>query len=138
MDTDWVLHDFKTSSRPYDPRKADRTQLVIYAWACQQVFGRLPKSLCFDVFVKGDGGDGFVGLQDPVVFPVPSPSEISQVARKLEGQIEKVHSVQSAGDFPRSFMPLRCHWCEYQSPCQQEWEDLGRPPPVRIALDSLV
>jgi hypothetical protein len=138
MDTDWVLHDFKTSSKPYDPRRADKTQLVIYAWACERMFGRLPKALCFDVFVKGDGAEGAVELQAPVMFPVPSAQEMAQVAGKLRGQIETILRVQASENFPRSFQPLRCHWCEYQTLCVDEWDQTGRPAPVRIALENLV
>lgn len=137
IDTDWVLHDFKTSSKPYDPRKADKTQLVIYAWACERMFGRLPKALCFDVFVKGDGEDGGVTLQQPVMFPVPSAREMSLVAANLQKQIDKILEIQAKDAFPRSFDPLRCHWCEYQEVCRTDWEREGKPQPVRLRMDSL-
>src|SRR5262249_50251953 len=77
LDTDWVLHDFKTSSKPYDSRKADPAQLVIYAWACERLYGRYPRAVCFDVFVKGDGADGKVDLQEPVVMPLPAPDALA-------------------------------------------------------------
>ncbi len=138
LDTDWVLHDFKTSSKPYDARKADPTQLVIYAWACEKLFGRHPKAMCFDVFVKGDGADGAVTLQDPVVVPLPSPDVMAQVARRLQKQLDKIAQVEAEGLFPRAFQPLRCGWCEYQKPCIQEWDEAGRPAPSRIFLENLV
>lgn len=138
MDSDWVLHDFKTSSKRYDPRKADKTQLVIYAWACERMFGRYPKALCFDVFVKGDGADGAVLMQEPVMFPVPTASEMAQVARRLQQQVDRIADAQARGDFPRSFDPLRCRWCEYQEPCLKEWETEGRPAPRRIPMEYLV
>lgn len=138
LDRDWVLHDFKTSNKPYDPRKADRSQLVIYAWACERMFGRLPSALCFDVFVKGDGADGAMGMQAPVMFPCPPASEMAEVARRLAAQIDGLIAAQAQDRFPRAFVPLRCHWCEYQPPCQQEWEDLGRPDPQRVRLERLV
>ncbi len=138
MDTDWVLHDFKTSNKRYDPRKADPTQLVLYAWACERMFGRYPKALCFDVFVKGDGADGAVEMQPPVMFPVPGPAEMARVAENLQRQIEKILEVQEEGHFPRSFQPLRCHWCEFQSLCLEDWELAGRPAPVRLSAGSLV
>jgi CRISPR/Cas system-associated exonuclease Cas4 (RecB family) len=137
MDNAWVLHDFKTSNKPYDPRKADKTQLVIYAWACERMFGRVPSALCFDVFVKGDGAEGAVLMQEPVMFPVPSPREMAEVERKIQRQIEKILEVQSQGFFPRSFQPLRCHWCEYQTPCVEEWREAGQPAPVRIPMEYL-
>lgn len=138
IDTDWVLHDFKTSSKPYDPRKADKTQLVLYAWACERMFGRLPKALCFDVFVKGDGEDGAVSLQKPILFPVPSSKEMSLVAEKLQRQIDRILAVQARDAFTRSFDPLRCHWCEYQKICLTDWEREGKPEPVRLRMDYLV
>jgi CRISPR/Cas system-associated exonuclease Cas4 (RecB family) len=137
LDTDWVLHDFKTSKKPYDSRTADRTQLVLYAWACERLFGRYPKALCFDVFVKGDGADGKVEIQEPVMVPVPSVTEMAQVARSLERQLETIQTIATNGIFPRAFAPLRCHWCEYQTPCVQDWDDTGRPLPQRIRLGSL-
>lgn len=141
LDSDWVLHDFKTSSKPYDPRRADRTQLVIYAWACERMFGRPPKALCFDVFVKGDGAggaaDGAAGLQAPVFFPTPAPDEMAQVARRLSALLDRINAARAKDDFPRSFEPGRCHWCEYQDPCRAEWEAEGRPAPVRVSLGSL-
>jgi CRISPR/Cas system-associated exonuclease Cas4 (RecB family) len=137
LDTDWVLHDFKTSSKPYDPRRADRTQLVIYAWACERMFGRLPKALCFDVFIKGDGQDGNVALQEPVMFPVPSPREMSLVAQNLQKQIDRILETQAKDAFTRSFDPARCHWCEYQSVCLADWDREGNPAPVRVRMDSL-
>jgi hypothetical protein len=138
LDTDWVLHDFKTSSKPYDVRKADPTQLVIYAWACERIFGRMPKALCFDVFVKGDGADGRMYLQDPVVVPVPPADVMAQVARRLQKQLDRIAQVEAEGLFPRAFLPPRCGWCEYQSPCIQEWDLAGRPGPSRIVLENLV
>jgi hypothetical protein len=138
LDTDWVLHDFKTSSRPYDARKADPTQLVIYAWACERIFGRVPKALCFDVFVKGDGADGLVDLQPPVVVPTPTPEVMAKVARRIQLQLDGIARVEAEGLFPRAFPPTRCNWCEFQSPCLQEWEQAGRPAPSRIFLESLV
>ncbi len=138
LDTAWVLHDFKTSSKLYDPRRADRSQLVLYAWACERMFGRPPSALCFDVFVKGDGADGAVTLQPPVLFPTPAPSEMDQVARRLAAQVDRLIDAESRDAFPRSFVPLRCHWCEYQEPCQREWESEGRPEPVRVNLERLV
>lgn len=138
LDTDWVLHDFKTSNKPYDPARADRTQLVIYAWACEQVFGRPPERLCFDVFVKGDGAEGSAGLQAPVYFPVPPPSEMAVVALRLSATIERLRSAAERSAFPRSFDPARCHWCEYQDRCRSEWDWEGRPPPVRTRMESLV
>jgi hypothetical protein len=138
LDQNWILHDFKTANKPYDPRKADRSQLVIYAWACERMFGRPPDALCFDVFVKGDGADGAMGLQEPVMFPCPTPTEMADVAKRLAAQIDQLLNAQAQDRFPRSFNPLRCHWCEYQTPCQQEWEDLGRPEPVRVRLERLV
>jgi len=137
LDSDWVLHDFKTSSKPYDPRRADRTQLVIYAWACERMFGRPPKALCFDVFVKGDGADGAVELQEPVLFPTPSPLEMAEVGRRLSAQIDQLIAAETRGAFPRSFVPLRCHWCEYQTRCLTDWERDGRPEPVRVRLERL-
>lgn len=137
MDTEWVLHDFKTSSKPYDPVRADKTQLVIYAWACERLFGRLPKALCFDVFVKGDGAEGAVELQAPVMLPVPGPREMAQVAERLRKQIDRILAIQAEENFPRAFQPLRCHWCEYQTMCVQEWDEAGRPAPVRISLENL-
>jgi len=141
LDTDWVLHDFKTSNKPYDPKRADRTQLVIYAWACEQMFGRPPSRLCFDVFVKGDGAggaaDGAAGLQDPVYFPAPAPAEMAQVARRLSALLDRMSAARAKEDFPRSFEPLRCHWCEYQETCRAEWDAEGRPAPVRVSLGSL-
>jgi CRISPR/Cas system-associated exonuclease Cas4 (RecB family) len=138
LDTDWVLHDFKTSSKPYDARKADPTQLVIYAWACERMFGRVPNALCFDVFVKGDGGDRNAYLQDPVVIPTPSPDVMARVARRLQSQLDQIARVEAEGLFPRAFPPVRCGWCEYQAPCLSEWELAGRPAPSRIALENLV
>jgi hypothetical protein len=138
LDTDWVLHDFKTSSKPYDARKADPTQLVIYAWACERLFGRFPKALCFDVFLKGDGADGAVTLQDPVMVPLPSPDVMSQVARRLQRQLDRIAGVEAEGLFPRAFQPVRCGWCEYQPLCVREWDEAGRPAPSRIALENLV
>jgi hypothetical protein len=138
MDTDWVLHDFKTSSKPYDPRTADKTQLVIYAWACERMFGRLPKALCFDVFVKGDGADKPLIMQDPVMLPVPSAQEMSMVAEKLSQQIDKILDVQRLDAFTWAFEPRRCHWCEYQKVCLAEWERSGSPAPVRMRRESLV
>jgi CRISPR/Cas system-associated exonuclease Cas4 (RecB family) len=138
LDTDWVLHDFKTSSKPYDARKADPTQLVIYAWACERLFGRFPKAMCYDVFVKGDGADGAVSLQDPVVVPLPTPDVMAQVARRLQRQLDRIAQVEAEGLFPRAFQPPRCGWCEYQKPCVQEWEEAGRPAPARIQLENLV
>jgi CRISPR/Cas system-associated exonuclease Cas4 (RecB family) len=132
------LHDFKTSSKPYDVRKADPTQLVIYAWACERIFGRMPKALCFDVFVKGDGADGRMYLQDPVVVPVPPADVMAQVARRLQKQLDRIAQVEAEGLFPRAFLPPRCGWCEYQSPCIQEWDLAGRPGPSRIVLENLV
>jgi CRISPR/Cas system-associated exonuclease Cas4 (RecB family) len=138
MDTDWVLHDFKTSNKPYDPRKADKTQLVIYAWACERMFGRLPSALCFDVFVKGDGAESPLILQEPVMFPVPSPQEMSLVAERLTKQIDKILDVQRLDAFTWSFEPARCHWCEYQPVCQKDWEQSGSPRPVRLPRENLV
>ncbi len=138
MDTDWVLHDFKTSNKPYDPRKADITQLVIYAWACERMFGRLPKALCFDVFVKGDGADSPLVLQEPVMFPVPTAHEMSRVADNLSRQIDKILDVQRLDGFTWAFEPRRCHWCEYQKTCIVEWERSGSPAPVRMPRESLV
>jgi CRISPR/Cas system-associated exonuclease Cas4 (RecB family) len=137
LDAEGVLHDFKTSNKPYDSARADRTQLVIYAWACEQAFGRLPARLCFDVFVKGDGADAPVGLQEPVYFPVPSREEIGRVASVLSRHIETVARARATGHFPRAFQPPRCRWCEYQTPCLREWEDAGRPDPVRAPLERL-
>lgn len=137
IDDQDVVHDFKTSARPYDPQKADRTQLVIYAWAFEKLFHRRPRALCFDVFIKGDGAEGFVGLQDPVLFDPPTPEDMSGVARGLESQIEVLRSVTARGAFPRSFFPWRCHWCEYQTPCREEWEALGQPEPYRLRLPKL-
>ncbi len=138
LDTHWVLHDFKTSSKPYHAHKADKTQLVIYAWACERMFGRAPKAICFDVFVKGDGSEGMVALQAPLFFSVPDPSEMARVADNLYKQIEKILEVQSSGVFPRSFMPLRCHWCEFQKMCVSSWEEAGKPPPQRIKMAPIV
>jgi CRISPR/Cas system-associated exonuclease Cas4 (RecB family) len=138
LDTDWVLHDFKTSNKPYDPRRADRTQLVIYSWACERMFGRPPKSLCFDVFVKGDGAEGDAGLQAPVIFPSPSSADMGQVARRLAGILDRLLRAEERHEFPRSFEPVRCHWCEYQPRCQREWDLEGNPRPVKISLESLV
>jgi CRISPR/Cas system-associated exonuclease Cas4 (RecB family) len=138
MDDAWVLHDFKTSSKPYDARKADKTQLVIYAWASEHIYGRTPTALCFDVFVKGDGGDGAVEMQAPVMFPVPSAAEMAQVAAKLAKQIDRILAAQETVGFRRSFDPTRCRWCEYQSLCVRDWEQDGRPAPVRVSMDSLV
>lgn len=138
MDSDGVLHDFKTSNKPYDPRSADKTQLVIYAWAAEKLFGRLPKALCFDVFVKGDGADGAVLLQDPVMFPTPTLQEMTPVAQRLGAQIDKILDVQNREAFTWAFQPPRCHWCEYQEHCTQEWEKSDRPAPVRIRMESLV
>jgi CRISPR/Cas system-associated exonuclease Cas4 (RecB family) len=138
LDSDFVLHDFKTSNKPYDPRKADRTQLVIYAWACERIFGRYPKALCFDVFVKGDGADGVVRMQEPVMFALPSAAEMAQVAQKIESRINQIVSVQNSGVFPRSFEPLRCHWCEYQAHCLSGWEQEGRPGPRRLLAESFI
>jgi len=138
LDTDWVLRDFKTSSKPYDPRKADKTQLVIYAWACEKLFGRLPKALCFDVFVKGDGAEGAIRLQDPVMFPTPSAADMAMVARNLDKQIDRILDAQNRDAFHWAFEPIRCHWCEYQEPCLEEWEKHDRPRPVRIRMEALV
>jgi hypothetical protein len=138
LDEDWVLHDFKTSSKPYDARRADPTQLVIYAWACERVFGRVPKALCFDVFVKGDGAEGKMDLQPPVMVPVPGPDVMGQVARRLQAQLDRIARVEAEGLFPRAFLPPRCGWCEFQAPCLQEWELAGRPAPARISLEALV
>lgn len=132
LDNEWVLHDFKTSSKPYDPKRADRTQLVIYAWACERMFGRHPKALCFDVFVKGDGREGEVFLQEPVMFPVPSAAEMAQVAQKLQQQIDFIQNAQEKNQLNRSFEPVRCRWCEYQKRCINDWEHEGRPSPVRV------
>lgn len=137
LDTQWVLHDFKTSNKPYDPRRADRTQLVIYAWACERLFGRPPKEVCFDVFVKGDGAEGDAGLQAPVVFPAPTAADMERIAVQLVRLLDRLVLAESRRDFPRSFEPSRCHWCEYQSLCQNEWEQEGRPAPVRVSLGSL-
>ncbi|HRY28734.1 MAG TPA: PD-(D/E)XK nuclease family protein [Elusimicrobiota bacterium] len=138
MDTDWVLHDFKTSNKPYDRRRADKTQLVLYAWACERMFGRFPTALCFDVFVKGDGGEGAMDMQEPILFPVPSPGEMSQVAQRLQRQIEKILEVQEKNAFTRAFVPLRCKWCEYQTVCTADWEKEGKPEPARVRMDYLV
>lgn len=138
LDDDWVLHDFKTSSKPYDARKADPAQLVIYAWACEQIFGRAPKAMCFDVFVKGDGADGKMDLQPPIVVPMPSPDVMARVAQKLQKQLDRIAQVEAEGLFPRAFLPPRCTWCEFQAPCLQEWEMAGRPAPARILLENLV
>jgi CRISPR/Cas system-associated exonuclease Cas4 (RecB family) len=137
LDTDWVLHDFKTSNKPYDPRRADRTQLVIYSWACERMFGRPPKELCFDVFVKGDGAEGDAGLQAPVVFPAPTAADMNRIAGQLATMLDRLVLAESRRDFPRSFEPSRCHWCEYQSLCQKEWDQEGQPRPVRVSLGSL-
>jgi|GEM_PF-2354426 len=131
LDTSWVLHDFKTSSKPYDPRKADPTQLILYAWACEQMFGRPPESLCFDVFIKGDGEEGPAGLQAPVVFKTPSPGDLSTVAARLASMIDQLVEVQTRQWFPRAFDPRRCHWCEHQPRCQREWDLEGQPLPLR-------
>lgn len=138
LDSAFILHDFKTSSKPYTRAKADRTQLVIYAWACEQIFGRPPSKLCFDVFVKGDGAEGAVELQPPLYFDTPSPAEMSQVASRLAAQLDQLTAIEARGQFHRAFSPLRCHWCEYQSLCQADWEKEGRPDPRRIPLTSLV
>jgi len=138
LDTDWVLHDFKTSSKPYDLRRADPAQLVIYAWACEGIFGRVPKALCFDVFVKGDGSEGRVDLQEPVRVPVPGADIMARVGRRLQSQLDRVAQVEAEGLFPRAFQPLRCGWCEYQAPCVEDWVQAGRPGPSRISLESLV
>lgn len=138
LDTDWVLHDFKTSNKPYDPKRADRTQLVIYSWACERMFGRPPSALCFDVFVKGDGAEGPAGLQAPVIFPSPTAADMGQVAGRLSSILERLIRAEERRTFPRSFEPARCHWCEYQPLCQREWDLEGQPRPVRISLESLV
>ncbi|MGQ0644407.1 MAG: RecB family exonuclease [Elusimicrobiota bacterium] len=138
MDAQGVMHDFKTSSKPYDARSADKTQLVIYAWACEKLFGRPPTGLCFDVFVKGDGADGRVALQEPILFPVPAPWEMAQVAQNLSRRIEKIMDVQRLDAFPWAFEPLRCRWCEYLEPCRDDWEKSGRPPPQRPRWEALV
>ncbi len=137
LDTDWVLHDFKTSNKPYDPKRADKTQLVLYAWACERMFGRPPQALCFDVFVKGDGAEGAAGLQAPVFFPAPSAADMAQVSRRLSAMVERLRQAEEKREFPRSFEPLRCHWCEYQPICRREWDLEGQPRPVRITLESL-
>jgi hypothetical protein len=136
IDTDWVLHDFKTSGKPYDARRADRTQLVIYAWACERLFGRPPKALCFDVFVKGNGEGGGADLQEAVMFSAPHGAEMAQVSERLSRQIHYLLDVTARGDFPRAFEPARCHWCEYQGVCVKEWEQAGRPPRVRVVMDD--
>jgi CRISPR/Cas system-associated exonuclease Cas4 (RecB family) len=138
LDADWVLHDFKTSNKLYDPRTADKTQLVIYAWACERLFGRPPKALCFDVFVKGDGQEGRVMLQEPVVFPVPSPAEMAGVAARLASQVDRIGDAAQREAFPWAFEPPRCHWCEYQDACLEDWDKHDRPRPVKIRMESLV
>jgi CRISPR/Cas system-associated exonuclease Cas4 (RecB family) len=138
LDTDWVLHDFKTSNKPYDPKRADRTQLMIYSWACERMFGRTPSALCFDVFVKGDGAEGDAGLQEPVLFPAPTAAEMAKLAGRLSSILERLIRAEERREFPRSFEPPRCHWCEYQPLCRREWDLEGQPRPVRVALESLV
>ncbi|HOW27844.1 MAG TPA: PD-(D/E)XK nuclease family protein [Elusimicrobiota bacterium] len=138
LDTNWVLHDFKTSSKPYHRSRADKTQLIIYAWACQHLFGRSPKELVFDVFIKGDGEDGFIGLQDPVVFPTPAQTDMARVAERLVQKINTILETQENKNFVRSFNPGRCHWCEYQAACEDDWHKSGEPAPVRLASDGLV
>jgi CRISPR/Cas system-associated exonuclease Cas4 (RecB family) len=137
LDTDWVLHDFKTSNKPYDPRRADRTQLIIYSWACERMFGRVPSALCFDVFVKGDGAEGEAGLQSPVLFSSPTAADMGVVAQRLAAMLDRLVQAELRREFPRSFEPSRCHWCEYQPRCQKEWELEGQPRPVKVSLGTL-
>jgi hypothetical protein len=113
-------------------------QLVIYAWACERMFGRPPKALCFDVFVKGDGAEGSAGLQAPVMFPAPAAADMAGVASRLSALVDRLVSAQAQNAFPRSFEPLRCRWCEYQPLCRREWDLEGQPRPQRISLEALV
>jgi hypothetical protein len=71
-------------------------------------------------------------------FPAPSVADMGQVARRLSGILDRLVRAQERHEFPRSFEPSRCHWCEYQPRCQREWDLEGNPRPVKISFESLV
>lgn len=139
MDEAGVLHDFKTSNKRYDPASADKTQLVLYAWACRRLFNRYPSALCFDVFVKAKemGSAEFVGLQEPVMFETPPPEEMARVAGNLAREIERVAGYENRNEFPWAFEPVRCHWCEYQDTCVDDWRKWDEPRPVRLPRPAI-
>jgi len=116
VDKKGILHDFKTSSKPYDPKRADFAQLVIYAWACERLFGKCPYGLCFDVFVKG-------AENRPPDFQVVNFE--TPVKDRFDGVIEEIKKTIKfiiAKKFPRAFNPERCDWCEYQEICLKDYK----------------
>jgi CRISPR/Cas system-associated exonuclease Cas4 (RecB family) len=99
--------DYKTGSRlPTVEELVNNRQILLYAYAVQQNFGRLP-TLCILDYVKFD---------KQLEVPITRQS----VDDAIDTVIEDVRRIQRDTDYERKKTPL-CKWCEYEDLCKDDY-----------------
>lgn len=91
--------DYKTKDRPFEHRDLTTPmQMVIYAIACVEKYGKLPVEFIYDlVFLNLKQHGGTKGF-------------LRRGERKLNSTLQEIES----GDFKPKPTPL-CHWCEFSA-----------------------
>jgi hypothetical protein len=102
-DGDIRVVDYKTSKSVYDDKKlATPLQMVIYAIACKEIFGRYPIEFVYDFI--------FLGVEQCAC----SKGYLSRGEKKLNKILDKIDECSITNVYSASPTPL-CYWCDFAS-----------------------
>jgi RecB family exonuclease len=95
--------DYKSSNAIYDDSKLKTPlQMVIYALACQQMYGKLPVEFIYDFI--------FIGTEQQAC----SKGYLNRGIKKLNTLLDAINECEKTGEYVPNPIPL-CFWCTYAS-----------------------
>jgi hypothetical protein len=95
--------DYKTSKQSYDEKKlATPLQMVIYALACQNLYGKTPVEFKYEFI--------FIGEEQLAC----TKGYLTRGEKKLNKILDEIELCKSNGEYVPSATPL-CYWCDFAS-----------------------